>query len=98
MFRAFLILGTAIDVLVALFLLLVFGWVIDSWDDPKGAWVGLTVTGVWLIAFVLSAAAPLVGYRLTRRRSAPARIALVVWLPAVVLIGVTLFGLMLTPL
>ena len=40
MFRAFLILGAAFDILLALFLVLVFGYVMDSWHDPNGAWVG----------------------------------------------------------
>ena len=44
MFRAFLIAGAFVDVLLALFLLLVFGWVMDSWHDPKGTWVGIVVT------------------------------------------------------
>jgi hypothetical protein len=97
MFRAFLILGAFVDVLLALFLLLVFGWVMDSWHDPKGAWVGIVVTTVWVGAFVLSAGAAPLGYRLTRRRSRPARVALVVWLPIVVLVGTTLIGFMISP-
>lgn len=55
MVRAFLILGAALDVLLALFLLVVSGWVVDSWRDPNGAWVGVVVTTIWLIAFLLSA-------------------------------------------
>lgn len=97
MFRVFLILGTALDILLALFLLLVFGWVMDSWHDPNGAWVGVTVTTFWLIAFVLSAGAPLLAYWLNRRRSAPGRVALAIWLPALVLIGVTAVGFMISP-
>lgn len=96
-FRAFLILGAVLDILLALFLLLVFGWVIDSWHDPNGAWVGVTVTTVWLIAFVMSAGAPLLGYVLSRKHSTPGRIALAIWLPALVLIGVTTVGFMISP-
>src|SRR4029453_12864787 len=92
MFRAFLILGAVFDILLALFLLLVFGYVLDSWHDPKGAWVGFAITICWLMAFVPSAAAPLLGYFLSRRRSAPARIALVVWLPAIVIVAVSMVG------
>jgi hypothetical protein len=33
MFRTLVILGAAIDFVIALFLLLVSGWVIDSWHD-----------------------------------------------------------------
>jgi hypothetical protein len=81
MFRFFLIAGAALDILLALFLLLVFGYVVDSWDDPNGTWVGYVVTTVWLIAFVLCAGAPIWGYRLSRSSPTPGRLALVVWLP-----------------
>lgn len=97
MSRAFLIAGVALDTLFALFLLLVSGWIVDSWQDPKGAWVGVVVTAVWLVAFVLCAGAPFLGYALKRHRSPPARIALVVWLPAVLIIVVTVVGLMISP-
>lgn len=96
-FRAFLVLGALIDALLALFLLLVFGWVLDSWHDPNGAWVGIVVTTVWLSAFVLAAGAAPLAYRLTRRQSPPTRVALVVWLPVVVLVGTTIIGFMISP-
>ncbi len=83
--------------LVALLLLLVFGYVMDSWHDPNGAWVGVVVTATWLAAFVLSGGAAPLGYRLTRRHSPRARVALVIWLPVVVLVGITLIGLMISP-
>ena len=76
MSRAFLILGVVLDILLALFLVLVFGWVMDSWHDPNGAWVGATVTMLWFIAFALSAGAPLLAYWLTRRQSSPGRVAI----------------------
>lgn len=97
MFRAFLVLGAVLDILLALFLVLVFGYVMDSWHDPNGAWVGIAVTGAWLMAFVPSAAAPLLGYVLNRRRSSPARVALIVWLPTIVIVAVCTIGLMLSP-
>ena len=97
MFRAFLIFGTVVDILLALFLVLVFGYVLDSWNDPKGAWVGWVVTLVWLMAFLVAAGAPLLAHRLKRRQSAPARVALVIWLPSLVIIGVSVIGLMLSP-
>ena len=97
MSRAFLILGVVLDILLALFLVLVFGWVMDSWHDPNGAWVGATVTMLWFIAFALSAGAPLLAYWLTRRQSSPGRVALAIWLPALVLIGVTAVGFMISP-
>jgi hypothetical protein len=97
MFRALLILGAAFDILLALFLILVFGYVMDSWHDPQGAWVGFAVTAAWLIAFVLSAGAPIAGSLLNRRRSPPGRVALVVWVPALLIVGITTIGLMLSP-
>ena len=97
MFRAFLILGAAFDILLALFLLLVFGYVLDSWHDPKGGWVGVVVTTAWLIAFVLTVTAPLLGYWLNRKRSTRGRIALAVWLPTVLIVGISVVGLMLSP-
>jgi hypothetical protein len=97
MFRAFLILGAAFDILLALFLVLVFGYVMDSWHDPKGAWVGIAVTGAWLMAFVPSAGAPLLGYVLNRRRSPHARVALIVWLPVLMIVGVSTIGLLISP-
>jgi hypothetical protein len=95
--RAVLILGVVVDILIALFLLLVFGFIMDSWHDPNGAWVGVTVTMLWFIAFALSAGAPLLAYWLTRRQSPPGRVALAIWLPALVLIGVTAVGFMIAP-
>ena len=97
MFRAFLIFGAVLDILLALFLLLVFGWIMDSWHDPNGAWVGIVVTSVWLLAFALSAGAPLAAYWLHRRRATPARVALVTWLPALLIVGVTLVGFIISP-
>ena len=98
MVGAFLILGGVIDVLLALFLLLVFGYVLDSWHDPQGRWVGVAVTSAWLISFVLSAGGAIVGYTLHRRRSTPGRIALAVWLPTLLLVGVTIAGFVVFPL
>lgn len=92
MFRAFLIFGALVDVLLALLLLLAGGWVVDSWHDPKGAWVGIVVTTLWLVAFVLSAGAVPLGYVLTRRGSRPGRVALAVWLPVLLLVGITAIG------
>ena len=89
----FVVLGAFIDALLALFLLLVFGWVLDSWHDPNGAWVGIVVTTVWLSAFRAAAGAAPLAYRLTRRQSQPTRVALVVWSPVVVLVGTTIIGL-----
>jgi hypothetical protein len=94
---ALLILGVIVDVLMALFLVLVFGWIIDSWHDPNGAWVGIAATSFWLFAFVLSAGAPILGYVLKRRGSPAGRIALAVWVPAFVLIGICVIGFAIAP-
>ena len=95
--RVLFILGVVVDVLIALFLILVFGWIVDSWHDPKGAWVGIAATAFWLLAFLLSAGAPLLGYVLKRRGSSASRIALAVWAPAVVLIGICVIGFVISP-
>ena len=89
-------LGMAIDILMAAFLLLVFGWILDSWKDPVPG-TGPIVTTIWTIAFVMSAGAPLV-VRWLRRRQAPyGRVALVAWLPVMVLVGLTIVGFLVFP-
>jgi hypothetical protein len=97
MFRAFLVAGAAFDLLIALFLVIVFGWILDSWHDPRDPWAGPIVTTFWLLAFVLSAGAPVLAYRLSRRQAPPGRVALAVWLPAVVLVAICGVGLILSP-
>jgi len=96
MFRAFLIAGAAFDLLIALFLVIVAGWVIDSWHDPQ-PWTGPVVTAVWSIAFVMSAVAPLLAYRFSRRNSAPGLVAMAVWLPALVLVAICVIGFAIFP-
>ena len=95
--RALIILGAAIDILLALFLLLVFGWIVDSWHDPKGAWVGVSVTAAWLISFAAVAGAPLLAWRQKRRSASLGRVALLVWAPSIVLVGITIIGFMIAP-
>jgi hypothetical protein len=85
-----------IDVLMAAFLLLVFGWILDSWKDPV-PWTGPIVTTVWTIAFVMSAGAPLVARWLRRRQASYGRVALVAWMPVMVLVGLTLVGFVVFP-
>ena len=97
MFRAFVALGVAIDLLIALFLVIVFGWVLDSWHDPREPWAGPIVTTFWSIAFVLAAGAPILAYWLKRRNAAAARIGAAVWLPAIVLAAICAIGLVLSP-
>jgi hypothetical protein len=97
MFRAFLMIGAAVDVLIAMFLLIVSGWIIDSWHDPREPWAGPIVTTLWAIAFVLAAGAPVVAYRLSRRKAAPGRVAFAVWFPALLLIAICGIGLILSP-
>ena len=97
MFRAFLVIGIGIDLLIAVFLMIVFGWILDSWHDPREPWAGPIVTTLWSIGFVLSAGAPILAYWLKRRQAAPARIALAEWLPAILLIAICAVGLILSP-
>jgi hypothetical protein len=98
MFRAFVAIGAAFDLLIAVFLVIVFGWILDSWHDPRDPWAGPIVTTVWSIAFLMSAGAPILAYWLRRRNAAPGRVALAVWLPALVLVAITAVGFMVFPL
>jgi hypothetical protein len=97
MFRTFLIMGGALDLLIALLLVIVFGWILDSWHDAPVPWAGPIMTSLWLIAFVLSAGAPILGYYLSRRKAPPGRIVLAAWLPAGLLIAVCVVGLIISP-
>lgn len=97
MFRAFCVIGGLIDLLIAGLLVIVAGWIIDSWHDPRDPWAGPIVTTLWAIALALSAGAPIVAYRLRRRNAPPGRVALAVWLPAVLLIGICLVGFTISP-
>lgn len=96
MFRAFVAIGVAIDLLMAGLLVIVFGWIADSWHD-RDPWAGPIVTALWAISLVLSAGAPLLAIRLRRRQATPGRIALAVWLPAILLIGISVIGFILSP-
>jgi hypothetical protein len=84
-------LGIAIDLLMAAFLLLVSGWIVDSWNDPV-PWTGPIVTTIWTCAFAICAGAPLVARWLRRRQATPGQVALAVWLPSIVLITLTAIG------
>jgi hypothetical protein len=97
MFRAFLLIGAALDLLIAMFLLIVSGWIVDSWHDPRDPWAGPIVTTLWSIAFVLAAGAPILAYRLSRQNAAPGRVALAVWLPALLLIAICGIGFIVFP-
>lgn len=95
--RALALIGAAADILIAIFLVILFGYVLDSWHDPRDAWAGPIVTSVWTIAFALAAGAPMLGYGLNRRGATAARVALVVWSPALLLTAITVVGLLLSP-
>ena len=43
MFRAVVTIGAGLDLLIALFLFIAFGWVLDSWHDPREPWAGRPV-------------------------------------------------------
>jgi hypothetical protein len=96
MFRAFVMAGAAFDLLIALFLLIVSGWIVDSWHD-RDPWAGPIVTTLWGLALLISAGAPILAYRFSRRHASPGRIALAVWLPGVVLVAICGLGLLLSP-
>jgi hypothetical protein len=98
MMRAIIVLGVITDIAMALFLLLVSGWIVDSWRDPKGAWVGVSATALWLGAFVLSAGAPILGRVLKRRGAAAGRVALAIWAPGLVLVASCALGFLIFPL
>jgi hypothetical protein len=90
------IVGALFDTLIALLLMIVAGWVMDSWHD-RDPWAGPVVTTFWAIAFVLSAGAPIVGYRMARRGARPGRVALAVWLPALCLVAICAVGFIIFP-
>jgi biotin transporter BioY len=95
-FRAFLVIGVIIDLLIALILLIVVGWIVDSWHD-RDPWAGPIVTTLWSIALVLSAGAPILAYWFSRRKAAPGKVALAVWLPAVLLVTICVVGFIISP-
>jgi hypothetical protein len=96
-FRAFLIIGAVVDLLAALFLVIIFGFILDSWNDPVMPWAGPIMTVFWSAAFILCAGAPIFGYWLSRRSAPHGRIALAVWLPTLVIIAVSAVALVLSP-
>jgi biotin transporter BioY len=96
MYRTLLAIGAGFDLVIALFLVVVFGWVLDSWHD-RDPWAGPIVTTVWALAFLLSAGAPILAYWFNRRQASPERVALVVWLPAVLLVAICAVGFAISP-
>ena len=95
--KAIIAFGVMVDIVLALFLLLVFGWIADSWHDPKGAWVGISATALWLGAFALSAGAPILGRLLKRRGASAGRVALAIWAPALLLAAICAVGFLVFP-
>ena len=91
MHRVIVLVGVALDILIVLLLIVVFGWILDSWHDPD-PWAGPVVTTLWILSLLLAAGAPAAAYRSSRRTGTPATIALVVWTPVLVLVGLTLIG------
>ena len=94
---ALLWMGTIVDGLMALLLVVVFGFVLDSWHDPRDPWAGPVVTLFWTMAFVASVGAPWLAFRLRRRNATPTRVVLTVWGPTLVLVGITAVGFMIAP-
>jgi hypothetical protein len=96
MYRTFLVIGAGFDLVIALFLIVVFGWVLDSWHD-RDPWAGPLVTTFWGLGLLLSAGAPVLAYWFNRRHASPGRVALAVWLPAVALVAICGIGLLISP-
>ena len=97
MFRAGVILGVVVDVIMVLFLLLGSGWVIDSWQDKRVPYAGPIVTSAWLVALLFVAGAPILAYGLHRRSGKPSHIMVTLWLPAMALITLCVVGLVISP-
>jgi hypothetical protein len=95
--KTLLWIGTAADALMALLLVVVFGFVLDSWHDAREPWAGPVVTAFWTLSFAACAGAPWLAFRLRRRGAKPARVVLTVWLPPLVLIGATTIGFLIAP-
>jgi hypothetical protein len=92
MYRLVLTLGAVFDLLIAGLLVIVSGWIVDSWHDPREPWAGPIVTAFWLVSLVLSAGAPVLAYRLRRRHAPAGRVLLAMWLPAALLTLMCLIG------
>ena len=52
MYRAFVAIGVIIDLLMVGLLIIVSGWIIDSWHD-RNPWAGPVVTTFWAGALIL---------------------------------------------
>ena len=91
MYRAFVAIGVIIDLLMVGLLIIVFGWILDSWHD-RDPWAGPVVTTCWAAALTLSAGGPILAYVLRRRAAPPERIVLAVWGPPLVLVGLSVIG------
>ncbi len=97
MYRAFVAIGVIIDLLIVALLIIVFGWILDSWHD-RNPWAGPVVTAFWAGALIASAGGPILAYVLRRRAAPPGRIALAVWGPPLALVGLCVIGfLVFTP-
>ena len=97
MFRAGVILGVAVDLLVVLMLLLAFGWVIDSWQDRRVPHAGVIVTTAWLVGMLFAAGSPVLAYGLHRHRAKPGHVLVTLWLPTLLLITLCVVGLIISP-
>lgn len=91
MYRAFVAIGVIIDLLMSGLLIIVFGWIIDSWHD-RDPWAGPVVTTLWAAALIMSAGGPILAYVLRRRAARPERIVLAVWGPTLMLVGLCVIG------
>jgi len=91
MYRALVAIGVIIDLLIVGLLIIVSGWIIDSWHD-RDPWAGPVVTTFWAAALIVSAGGPILAYVLRRRAAPRGRILLAVWGPPLVLVGLSVIG------
>jgi len=91
MYRALVAIGVIIDLLIVGLLIIVSGWIIDSWHD-RDPWAGPVVTTFWSAALIVSAGGPILAYVLRRRGAPSERILLAVWGPPLVLVGLSVIG------
>ena len=101
MYRAFVAIGVIIDLLMVGLLVIVSGWIVDSWHDRE-PWAGPVVTTFWAAALVFiffgaaggvwGAGVPFRSFVLGGRPAPPERIVLAVWGPPLVLVGLCVIG------
>ena len=96
MIRAGVVLGVAVDAVLVVALLVASGHVVASWTLQPGN-VAAVTTGAWLIALIVSAAAPALAYGLHRRKAPRGRVIAILWLPTLILATLVVAALVVSP-